>query len=308
MKCFIPLFFGLTIIGLVLCGCDSIVDQEPGEEVLPHADAAFVAASIPELTMDMCKNDPGWKALGYKNLGQCLRYVRTGTGSPPTGLTVSDVDGNVYPIVKIGEQWWMAENLKVTKYNNRDDILTGLDDTEWLGTVGGAYAIYPHDGGHSEDNVEGIGSDEEMLAAYGALYNWYAVSDSRGLCPVGWHVPSEEEWNDLDNYLGGEIIAGGKMKSTRTEPFPHPRWDNPNIDATNESGFSGLPGGMRVHEGSYINIGRYGRWWSSTTRTDYPSDIGTEYAMGRRTQCYDGKINQNYNFKQVGFPVRCIMD
>jgi uncharacterized protein (TIGR02145 family) len=308
MKCFIPLFFGLTIIGLVLCGCDSIVDQEPGEEVLPHADAAFVAASIPELTMDMCKNDPGWKALGYKNLGQCLRYVRTGTGSPPTGLTVSDVDGNVYPIVKIGEQWWMAENLKVTKYNNRDDILTGLDDTEWLGTVGGAYAIYPHDGGHSEDNVEGIGSDEEMLAAYGALYNWYAVSDSRGLCPVGWHVPSEEEWNDLGNYLGGEPVAGGKLKSTRTEPLPHPRWRAPNGGATNESGFSGFPGGLRVSEGDFMSIGSAGYWWSSTIKSDYIDYPGIEFALGRRMQYIDGNLDRTRNLKQVGYSVRCIMD
>jgi len=307
MKHLIQLFLGLAVIGLVISGCDSIVDQEPGSDI-PQTRVNPAKAVEPStvLTMDMCRVYPGWKALGYKNLGQCIRYVRTGTGSPPTGLTVTDVDGNVYPIVKIDAQWWMAENLKVTKYNNSDNITTGLDDADWSAATYGAYAIYPHDGGYSEDDVDGIGSNEEMLAAYGVLYNWYAVNDSRGLCPVGWHVPSDDEWNGLGNYLGGELEAGGKLKSTRTEPLPHPRWQTPNNDATNESGFTGFPGGRRIHNGEFITIGAAGYWWSSTIKDDYTDDPGTEYALGRWLSYFDGNLKRGRYPKEVGFSVRCI--
>ena len=305
MKRYIPLFLGIAVMGLFIFGCETIVDQEQIDGVLqsPGKSAGESTTSV-EITREMCMSDPGWRALGYRNLGQCLRYVQSGTGSPPP--TVNDIDGNVYLIVKIGDQWWMAENLKVTKYNNGDNITTGLGDTDWSVTTDGAYAIYPHDGGYSEDDVDGIGSNEEMLAAYGVLYNWYAVNDSRGLCPVGWHVPSDDEWNGLGNYLGGELEAGGKLKSTRTEPLPHPRWQTPNNDATNESGFTGFPGGRRIHNGEFITIGAAGYWWSSTIKDDYTDDPGTEYALGRWLSYFDGNLKRGRYPKEVGFSVRCI--
>jgi len=161
---------------------------------------------------------------------------------------LTDIDDNEYQTVKIGDQWWMAENLKTTRYRNGDAIPANLDNAQWQNTTSDAYAVYPH------GDVDGINSEEEMVDAYGKLYNWYAVDDERGLCPTGWHIPSDDEWKQLEMYLGmtredadnpGSISRGidegGKMKSIRTEPDTHPRWDSPNEGVTNESGFSGLP-------------------------------------------------------------------
>lgn len=209
--------------------------------------------------------------------------------------TVTDIDGNVYQTVNIGDQRWMAENLRTTRYRNGDVIPFGLSDNEWENTTSGAYAIYPH------TNVDGINTDEEMVNAYGKLYNWYAVDDSRGLCPEGWHVPTDAEWTTLTHYLGGSSVAGGKMKSTRTEPDPHPRWDEPNIDATNESGFSALPGGNRGSYGSYTTIGDFGYWWSST-------EYRTTLAWFRYLYYYDGDVDRDSFNKQNGFSVRCLKD
>ena len=209
---------------------------------------------------------------------------------------LTDIDGNVYQTVKIGDQWWMAENLRVTRYRNGDAIPTGLSNDEWQNTTSGAYAIYPH------GSVDGINSDAEMVAAYGKLYNWYAVDDDRGLCPEGWHVPSDDDWTLLVTYLGGSRLAGGKMKSTRTEPDPHPRWRSPNTGATNESGFSGLPGGYRNLGGNYHeHFGLLGEWWSST-ENDYGS------AWGRYLHSTLGYVYRDYGYKQDGFSVRCLRD
>ena len=209
--------------------------------------------------------------------------------------TVTDIDGNVYQTVKIGGQWWMAENLRVTRYRNGDAIPTGLDVHAWQLTRSGAYAVYPH------DDVDGINSDAEMLEAYGALYNWYAVDDLRGLCLEGWQVPSDSDWITLANSLVRWNVAGGKMKSTRTKPDPHPRWDSPNIDATNESGFSGLPGGTRGGLGTYHGIGRSGVWWSST-ETD-PDNIRTRFMQNRT-----GNLSMSFNQRLDGPSVRCLRD
>ena len=141
--------------------------------------------------------------------------------------TVTDIDGNVYETVVIGDQLWMAENLKVTHYNNGEDIPTGLNSEstgDWPNTIEGAYAIYY--------------DEQSNLEIYGNLYNWYAIDDERGVCPDGWHVPSDEEWTILMDYLGGALIAGLKMK------------DVLNWDGTNESGFTALPSGM-IHPNNY---------------------------------------------------------
>lgn len=192
--------------------------------------------------------------------------------------TVTDIDGNVYLTVIIGNQEWMAENLRVTRYNNGDDIHTGLDNTEWSNTTEGAYAIYPH------VSIDGLDLDEEVVSAYGKLYNWYALDDSRGLCPEGWHVPSDSAWTHLVNYVmhrsasinnDEENEAGNRLKSCRQVDSPldgcntteHPRW---NAHSTHygfdQFGFSALPGGARSSSGGF-NIGSIGYWWTSTVHS-----------------------------------------
>jgi len=150
-----------------------------------------------------------------------------------------DVDGNSYNTVKIAIQCWTQSNLKVTNYRNGNNIPTGLSDAQWGSATSGAYAIYNNDAAND--------------ALYGKLYNWYSATDSRGLCPTGWHVPSDAEWNRLVKYhdpnadtvcgnCWSSSVAGVKMKSTATQPTSG-GWTSPNTGATNSSGFTGLPGG-----------------------------------------------------------------
>ena len=206
--------------------------------------------------------------------------------------TVTDIDGNVYKTVKIGYQVWMAENLRTTKYNDGTPIPTGYTNDEWKVLRTEAYTIYPHSG------IEGLSSEADVLEAYGALYNYYAVQTGK-LCPKGWRLPTFAEWRTLSDYAGGLGVAGGKLKSTRTSPAAaHPRWLNPNTGATDEYGFSALPGGNRINDGSFSSVGRYGYWWSSITLDDF-------YAWSR-SMGYDGKyMGQIINMKWEGLSVRC---
>jgi uncharacterized protein (TIGR02145 family) len=221
---------------------------------------------------------------------------------------VADIDNNLYETIKIGEQWWMAENLRVTQYRNGVEIFTGIDDTIWQIAVSGIYAVYPY------AEMDSISTDEEMLEAYGALYNWYAVADERGLCPEGWRVPGDGDWKQLELFLGVSqqtvektgwrgTDEGGKLKSTLTSPIHHPHWNNPNIGATNETGWSGLPGGFRDYNGDFIYIGTFGRWWSSTEHVP-----GGDYALFRSLGSNYSGISRFVARKQDGFSVRCIMN
>ncbi|MBS4013774.1 MAG: fibrobacter succinogenes major paralogous domain-containing protein [Bacteroidetes bacterium] len=177
----------------------------------------------------------------------------------PVVETVIDIDGNVYEVITIGNQKWIKTNLKTTRFNDSetDFIQTGYSDIAWENLTTPAYSIY------SSNDVTGIDSDEQMVSAYGLQYNWFAV-DSDRLCPIGWKVPTFDDWLELDGFLKTEYSVtevGGLMKDTRTEPEDHPRWDAPNEGATNQSGFSGLPAGVRL--GGYWDIGLYGSWWTS---------------------------------------------
>jgi uncharacterized protein (TIGR02145 family) len=198
--------------------------------------------------------------------------------------TVTDIDGNVYQTVTIGNQVWMAENLKVTHYRNGDVIPIETDGGTWAGLTTGAYCEY--------------NNDINNVATYGRLYNWHAVNDSRGVTPAGWHVPSDAEWQTLVDYLGGSTVAGGKMKETGTT-----HWCDPNT-ATNESGFSALPGGYRFTDGPYYVIGCYAGFWSST-------ESAGGRARGRSLNHSGYDDIEVYRFdgsKPAGFSIRCVKD
>ena len=182
--------------------------------------------------------------------------------------------------VKIGNQVWMAENLNVDHYRNGDPIPTSLSNAQWESTTKGAYAIYNDDP-----------TNEKI---YGKLYNWYAVNDSRGLCPIGWHMPIDDEWTLLTLSLGGEKVAGGKMKSTSL-------WNSPNEGATNISGFNGLPGGYLDLFGVYYSLGYNGYYWS-ISEFDFSSAWNRRLGYGRQV------VDRGNYGKQDGFSVRCVKD
>ena len=199
------------------------------------------------------------------------------------GGTVTDSDGNAYNTVKIGDQVWMAENLKTTKYN---DGMTAIplvtDNTAWSNLSTPGYCWY--------DNDEATYGD-----TYGALYNWYTVYTGN-LCPTGWHVPSDADWTTLTTYLGGVSVAGGKLKETGTS-----HWNSPNTGATNESGFTALPGGDRYLDGLFYDVGDIGSWWSST-------EYAPPHAFFRYLGYDDANVGGNYTNKKYGFSVRCVRD
>ena len=186
------------------------------------------------------------------------------------------------PAIVIGTQQWMEKNLDVLTYRNGDVIPQVTDPTAWAALTTGAWCYYNNDVANG--------------AIYGKLYNWYAVNDARGLAPQGWHVPSDAEWTTLSTTLGGDAVAGGKMKVAGTT-----RWTTPNTGATNESGFAGLPGGSRSANGTFGGVGGSGYWWSST-------EFDTPGAWGRFLSCGSGSVYRGNDFKRLGFSVRCLRD
>jgi len=208
----------------------------------------------------------------------------TGCSKDEDSATVKDADGNEYSTVKIGAQIWMKENLKTTKYNDGSTIADHGDDrTGWMTTTSGAYAWY--------------NNDNTNKSMYGALYNGYAVSTDR-LCPAGWHVPAIDKWLVLLNYLGGVDIAGGKLKEKGTT-----HWQSPNTSATDEFGFTALPGGRRDNIGWYDLKGNQGWWWSSTDNTTDPGYSSHVYIDNAEAGIYYYSLEKTY-----GLSVRCLKD
>ena len=176
-------------------------------------------------------------------------YCATAAPTPVNTDTtiITDIDGNAYPTVKICNQIWTAKNLNVSHYRNGDIIPQITDTAQWASLTTGAWCWYNND-------------SATYGTTYGKLYNWYAVNDSRGLAPEGWHVPSDGEWTILETCLGGAAIAGGKLKERDTI-----HWINPNTGASDSIGFIGLPGGGCTTDGRFLQIGTNTHWWSSTS-------------------------------------------
>ncbi len=206
-------------------------------------------------------------------------------GNDPTSAkaeeTVTDIDGNVYKVKKIGDQWWMTENLKVTRYRNGDAIPNVLANNQWVNLTSGAYC----DLSNNPDNA----------GTFGRLYNWHAVVDQRQIAPEGWHVPQKADWEKLIEYLGGAAVAGGKMKQSGTE-----YWNGPNYGATNESGFTALPVGVRSNSGYYIEFGYNAYFWASSESG--LSGFALNLSYGHAKTLLGG------HDKQLGYSVRCVRD
>jgi uncharacterized protein (TIGR02145 family) len=199
---------------------------------------------------------------------------------------LTDRDGNRYSTVQIGSQVWMASNLDVSTFRNGDKIPYIKDADAWQNASTNHQPAWCY---YENDPVNG--------RSYKKLYNWYAVNDPRGLAPVGWHIPSDEEWADLSDYLGGKDVAGTKMKSTTG-------WNNGG-NGTNSSRFAGLPGGFRNNFGAFINIGDFGHWWSSSEKNStLISDAAGSYSMFY----FDGSLARSEFFKGSGLSVRCVRD
>jgi uncharacterized protein (TIGR02145 family) len=203
--------------------------------------------------------------------------------------TVTDIDGNIYHTVAIGSQTWMVENLKTTKYNDGTSIPNVTDSTAWKALSTPGVCTY--------NNT----SNADTINTYGRLYNWYTVNTGK-LCPAGWHVPTDAEWTTLTDYLGGESVAGGKLKEIGTT-----HWQSPNTGATNETGFTALPGGYRFDFNvSFDRIGIYGYWWSSTEVV--PNADIVVSAWYRFMYYYISNVFRGNYGKSNGSSVRCLRD
>ena len=203
-----------------------------------------------------------------------------------------DGENNYYPVVQINTQLWMAENLKTTKYNDGTAIPNVTDPSTWQVTTSGGYCDYNNTPSNS--------------TAYGRLYNWFALDNNaatkvasnggKNVCPTGWHVPIDGEWSTLTTYLGGESVAGGKLKEVNIA-----NWFTPNTGGTNETGFTALPCGNRLDNGTYHDVGYFGYWWSTT---EYNATAAWYRIMSYNLTAV---FRSNYP-KQAGFSIRCLKD
>jgi uncharacterized protein (TIGR02145 family) len=207
---------------------------------------------------------------------------------------ITDIDGNEYKIIKIGNQWWMAENLKVTHYNNGDSLLNLTNTEDWENSRSGSFCSY--------------GNYEYTSNVYGRLYNWFAIEDSRKIAPKGWHIPNDSEWKELEIELGMNpteangngyrgVGIGGKLKSAGIQ------WVSPNVGATDSVGFSALGSGLRMSNGTFTAILFSGLFWTSSE-----SEFNSNYAIYRELNSDTSAIYRSSDSKQLGFSIRCVKD
>ncbi len=236
----------------------------------------------------------------YKRASKAVKINVLPSLKPTNGLTtavfnsaktygkMTDQEGNEYKTIVIGTQTWMAENLRTTKFRDGTGI-PNIAYGKWQIYEPGVYCSYNNN------------TDPVSIATYGRLYNWYTVTNNHNIAPNGWHVPSDAEWTTLINYLGGEAVAGGKMKETGTT-----HWIAPNTGATNESGFTSLPSGLRgsnIPEPSFSFMGAGSYYWTST-------EPGPNYAVGNfcRLTSDNASVYRYDNYKMQGFAVRLVKD
>jgi uncharacterized protein (TIGR02145 family) len=214
----------------------------------------------------------------YYYNGSAWMFLGDGDGG---SNNVIDIDGNGYRTVRIGNQEWMAENLRVVHYRNGEAITLVTDNSAWTSQSTGALCWYNND-------------EAANKIPYGAIYNWYAMNDSRKICPSGWHVPNDAEWNTMLNYCGGPSVAGGVMKAALL-------WNPPNTGASNTFGFSSFPSGYRSgDDGGFYNLGIAAGGWSST-------DHGS-YGWGFNPTNASAAVSSGTVGKTYGLGVRCIRD
>ena len=242
-----------------------------------------------------------YRVYSFNTGGNSINYSNEFT---QTITAVSDIDGNYYLTTSISNTYWTTKNLTVTHYRNGDIIPQVTDPTQWQNLTTGAWCYY--------------NNDPTNEAIYGKLYNWYAATDPRGLAPTGYHIPSDNEWTTLSNYLGGVNVAGGKLKATGIT-----LWQSPNLNATNSSGFNGIPGGNRNLYGTFYSINQNAYWISSSLQNAYCCGSGYVAGYGVSVNKDDGTLDLgklhydingndlyaagNKNAK-MGLSVRCVKD
>ncbi len=239
------------------------------------------------------------KFIFFKILILCIFYLSLISYSQESINSIKDIDGNIYKTVKIGNQVWMQENLKVVHYNNGDPIETSSPDTlELTNTIQPKFQW-------------AYQSNDSLTAIYGRLYTWYVIADKRKICPDGWHVPSDEEFCMLENFLEpgcdpdcsaedhGKNGLRGKKVGNMMKEAGHIHWDLPETGANNSSGFTGLPGGIRYLNGSFLLIREYGYFWTST-------EFNSKKARSRRLYYDTSDISRSHYFKKDALSVRCV--
>ena len=290
----------LSATNAILVGntASEMIDLSNGALVLPPLTDGDIQ-SIPNKRKGMIVFSSSADELQYYN-GSSWQSIISDKGIgiemlPCEGIAFLDQDGNTFGGVKIGGQCWMDRNLKVTTYPDGTAITPITDKTAWANLA--------------DDNTDEAycyhNNEPDFADIYGYLYTYAAAiannwtkdnNDGQGICPDGWHLPTDGEWTTLSDYLGGEDVAGGKMKEAGTS-----HWYSPNIGATNESGFTALPGGDRNYFGTFGNADWGGYWWSAT------EDISS-FAWFRSLHCDLAIVYRNCDYKSNGFSVRCLRD
>jgi len=293
----VSIIFLFSVAGVFSQSIENVDFRAEGKTIVVTYDF-FHSKADTAINVELVFKDQQGGVIAPKTISGDIKYVKPGEskrivwdvlndGISLSGKYKAEVSIQKYlPMnfksVKIGNQVWMSENLNVERFRNGDLIPEAKTAEEWIAAANAkrpAWCYY--------DNNPKNGNK------YGKLYNWYAVNDRRGLAPAGWHVPTDYEWTILSTFLGGENLAGNKMKSTSG-------W-NDNGNGNNSNGFSALPGGFRSSNGDFHNVGNWGSWWSA-------SESNGSYAWNRLLNYVHSSLVRSSDYEDDGFSVRCVKD